>query len=66
MHADHRTELTRARCGDPRTAQLACPARLAHPAGGRTRLARGIGDTDIAAKPDDIAKTQIIEDLNIL
>jgi len=66
VDTDHRGELVCVRCGDLGIAQLACPPGLADPPSGRTRLAGGIGDVNIAAKPDDIAKAQIIEELEQL
>jgi hypothetical protein len=73
MNADHRTGLVGVRRRDPGTAQLARPPELADPFRSWTRLARGIGDVDIAAEPDDMAKpsfacsvAQIIEELEQL
>jgi len=63
LDTDHRTDLVGVRRGDLGGAQLPRPARLANPVGSRARLASSIGDMDIAAKPDDIAKSQIIEEL---
>ena len=62
MNADDgadRIAIARRRSG---VAQFTGAAPLADPVGGRTRLAAGIGDADIAAKPDDIAEPQILEE----
>src|SRR3954451_4012037 len=62
VNADHRADLVAPRRRDPGIAQLARPSRLAHPVAGRAGLARGIGDMDIAAKPDNVAEAQVIEE----
>jgi hypothetical protein len=46
-------------CG---VAQFAGAASLANPSGSRPRLARGIGEVDVAAHSDDLAKAQFIEE----
>ena len=63
VHTDYRPNLVFVRRRDLGTPQLARPARLAHPFRSRACLARGVGDVDIAAKPDNVAKTQIAEEL---
>jgi hypothetical protein len=47
--------------GESGIAQFAGPAALSDPSGRRPRLARGIADRDIAAKPDDVAEAPFLE-----
>jgi len=47
-------------------AQLARPPELADPLSSRAGLTRRIGDVDVAAKPDDIAKAKIIKEFEQL
>ncbi len=62
MNADDGADRIAIARRDPGVAQFAGAARRADPVGGRARLAAGIGDADIAAKPDDLAEPQILEE----
>src|SRR5208282_6687825 len=62
VDTDHRTDRIALRRRDPGAAQLARPARLADPFGRRPRLARGIGDVDVAAEADDVAEAKFVEE----
>ena len=62
MDADDGPDLITLRCRDLGIAQFAGATALADPFGSRPRLARGIGDVDIAAQADDVAKAQFLEE----
>ena len=62
MNADHRADLVAVRRSDPGMTQLARPAALAHPVGGRTCFARAVGDVDVAAEADDVVEAQVIQE----
>jgi len=62
VDADDSPDLITLRCRDLGIAQFAGAASLADPFGGRARLARGIGDVDIAGPADDVAKAQFLEE----
>jgi hypothetical protein len=61
MHAHHRTHLPPLR-GDTGVAQLAGASALADPFGRRPGFAARVGDADVAAEADDVAKAQFIEE----
>jgi hypothetical protein len=60
MHAHHGTHLLPL-CRNPGTAELARPPGAANPLGRGSRLTVRVGDADVAAEADDIAKAQIVE-----
>jgi hypothetical protein len=60
MHAHHGTHLLPL-CRNPGAAELARPPGAANPLGRGPRLNVRVGDPDVAAKTDDIAKAQIRE-----
>ena len=62
MDTDDGPDLITLGCRDCGIAQFAGAASLADPFGDRPRLARGIGDVDVAAQSDDVAKAQFIEE----
>jgi hypothetical protein len=62
MDTDHGADRIALGCGEPGIAQFTGAAILADPFSGGPRLARGIGEVDIAAKPDDVAEPQILEE----
>lgn len=61
MNADDGADLISVRRRDPGCEQLAGAACLADPIGRRPRLARRIGDMDVAAKADDVGEAKIAE-----
>jgi hypothetical protein len=62
MDADDGPDPIAVGCRDLGIAQFAGAASLADPFGDRPRLARGIGEVDIAAQSDDLTKAQFIEE----
>src|SRR5271166_691644 len=66
LDTDNGTHLIGVPRGDPRTPQLARAPRLANPLGGRARLARLVGDVDVAAEADDVAEAQFGEEFEQL
>jgi hypothetical protein len=58
MHAHHGTHLLPL-CRNPGAAELARPPGAANPLGRGPRLTVRVGDADVAAEADDIAKAQI-------
>src|SRR5271166_1654907 len=66
LDTDNGTYLIGVPRGDPRTPQLARAPRLANPLGGRARLARLVGDVDVAAEADDVAEAQFGEEFEQL
>ena len=59
VHTHHGADLIGVRGRDAGAAQLACPARSAHPARRGPRLTGGVSDVDVASKANDKSKAEI-------